>query len=269
MVAVLAARSRTMSAMSVYKESASSVPTRCPSCRGAVIQRLPGRTRSFIWIHCFYCNRTWKRRLDDPRSSPDGELTGDVFVVTTGGARCSLGSVVLNAIPEEALKKHLERRMAGGERESRKLPREIAAVAATLEKTRAEENRLWTIQKADPDNLRKLKAWSVVYNKTKAITKQLEDLQAQRQRLISGEHFFQDLPSPISSATTSADGKFTLAIPRDGRYGIVARVSRELPGDMQKCFWFVWVSLDGVHSKRLRLNNDNMAGAGSPDSALG
>lgn len=258
-----------MSGMSVYKESASSVPTRCPSCRGAVIQRLPGRTRSFIWIHCFYCNRTWKRRLDDPRVSPEGELTGDVFVVTTGGRRCPLGSVVLNAIPEEALKKQLERKMAAGERESRKLPREIAAAAATLEKTRAEEDRLWKIQRADPDNLRKVKAWSVVYNKTKAITKQLEDLQAQQQRLISGEHFFQDLPSPISSATTNADGTFTLAIPRDGRYGIVARDTRALREDAQTCYWFVWVSLHGAPSKRLVLNNDNMVGAGSPDSALG
>jgi hypothetical protein len=199
---------------------------------------------------------------------PDGELTGDVFVVTPEGRRHSLGSVVLNAIPEDALKKHLERKMARGERDSRKLPREIDAVAATLETTRAEEKRLWRIQRADDKNLRKAKAWSVVYNRMKTITKQLEDLQAQRQRLISGEHFFQDLPSPISSAKTLADGTFTLAIPRDGRYGIVARASRELREEKQTYCWFVWVSLDGVCSKRLVLNTDNIVGAGSPDSAL-
>lgn len=191
-----------------------------------------------------------------------------MFVVTTGGRRHSLGSVVLNAIPEKALKKHLERKMEGGERESRKLPREIDAVAAILEKTRAEEARLWRIQKADDNNLQKAKAWSVVYNKMKTITRQLEDLQAQRQRLITGEHFFQDLPSPISSTTTLADGTFTLAIPRGGRYGIVARASRALREHKQTCFWLVWVSLDGDASKRLVLNNDNMLGAGSPDSAL-
>jgi hypothetical protein len=30
----------------------------------------------------------------------------------------------------------------------------------------------------------------------------------------------------------------------------------------------VWVNLDGQSSKRLRLSNDNVMGAGSPDSAL-
>jgi len=33
-------------------------------------------------------------------------------------------------------------------------------------------------------------------------------------------------------------------------------------------YWFVWVSLDGDPSKRLALNNENVMGAGSPDSAL-
>ena len=230
---------------------------------------MPGRTRTSIWIYCYYCNRTWKRRLDSARVSPNGELTGDVFVVTRGGRRCSLGSVELNAIPEEALKKQLERKMAGRERESRKLPLDIAAAAAILEKTRAEEDRLWRIQQGDDGNLRKTKAWSVVYNKMKSLTKQLEDLQAQRQRLISGEHFFQDLPSPISSTKTLDDGTFTLTIPREGRYGIVARASRELHAIEQTCFWFVWVSLDGAPGKRLVLNNDNIVGAGSPHSALG
>lgn len=259
----------TMSPISVYREPASIRPTRCPACRGAVIQRLPGRTGgTSTWVYCFFCNRTWKCRFDDVRVSPDGELTGDVFVVTKGGRRRSLGSVVLNAIPEKALKKHLERKMERGERESRTLPREIDAVAAILEKTRAEEDRLWRIQKADDNNVQKAKAWSVVYNKMKTITKQLEDLQTQRQRLITGQHFFQGLPSPISSATTLADGTFTLAIPRDGRYGIVARASGALREDKQTCFWFVWVGLDGNPSKRLVLNNDNMVGAGSPDSAL-
>jgi len=191
-----------------------------------------------------------------------------VFVVTTGGRKRSLGSVVLNAIPEEALKKHLERKTARGERDSRKLQREIDAVAATLETTRAEEGRLWRIQKGDDTNLEKAKAWSVVFNKMKTVTRQLDDLQAQQQRLASGEHFFQDLPFPISSATTLPDGTFTLAIPRHGKYGIVARAPRELREDTQTGFWFVWVNLNGDPSKRLVLNNDNIVGAGSPASAL-
>jgi hypothetical protein len=93
-------------------------------------------------------------------------------------------------------------------------------------------------------------------------------LRARRQHLASAEHFLQGLPPAISSATTNADGTFMLAIPRDGRYGIVARAARE-PGEEEPPYlWVVWVSLNGAHAKRLVLNNDNIVGAGSPDSAL-
>jgi hypothetical protein len=193
---------------------------------------------------------------------------GDVFVVAPDGKRHSLGSVELNAIPDHAFTEHLERKTAQSELESGKLRSEIDAVAAVLKGARAEEDRLWKIQKRDEKNVEKAKAWSVVYNKTKDLAKQLEDLQSRQQQLTSGEYFFKDIPPPISSAQTDADGKFAMLIPREGRYGIVARASRKI-GDRKDTYcWFVWISLDGDASKRLVLNNDNIVGAGSPDSAL-
>ena len=243
------------------------LPTRCPACKGAVIQRM-ARAHASIWFHCFFCNHNWRFRLEDVRAAPDGELTGDVFVATSRRKRHSLGLVVLNAIPEDLLKQHLEQRTAQGELESRKLQREIDVMAARLEQARAEEDRLWKIQEQDKENLRKANAWSVAYNGTKIITRQLDDLRARRGQLVSGEYFFQDLPYAISSAKTQSDGKFALAIPRAGRYGIVARAACDQGEEKQTYFWFVWVSLDGRASKRLVLNDDNIVGAGSPDSAL-
>jgi hypothetical protein len=246
------------------------LPTRCPACKGALIHRRAGWTHGASnWFYCFFCKHTWKTRVGDTRAIPDGELTGDVFVVVRRKKRQSLGSVVVHAIPEDALKEHLERTEAQRELESEKLLREIDLLATTLAEARAEEDRLWNIQKQDESNLRKAKAWSDAYNHTKKITGQLEELLTRRQQqLTSREQFLKDLPSPISSATTNADGAFRLAIPRYGRYGIVARASRELREEDQTYLWFVWVSLDGEPAKRLVLNNDNIVGAGSPDSAL-
>jgi hypothetical protein len=243
------------------------LPTRCPACKGGVIQRM-ARAHASIWFHCFFCKHDWRVRLEDAPVVPDGELTGDVFVVTSPGRRDFLGRVVMNAIPEDLLTQHLERKTAQCEPESRRLQREIETLARTLEEARIEEERLWKIQDRDKDNSRKANAWSVVYNKTKNITRQLEELRARRGPLISGEHFFQDLPAPISTAKTRDDGRFNLTIPRDGRCGIVARACREVGDEKQIYYWFVWVSLDGKRSKRLVLNDDNLFGAGSPDSAL-
>lgn len=244
------------------------LPTRCPACKGVVTQRRAGWTHgASIWFYCFFCNHSWKSH-GDPRGNPDGELTGDMFVVARRKRRQALGFVDLHAIPEDALKKHLKHKVAQRDLEVGKLQREIDAVAATLAQARAEEDRLWNIQKQDESNLGKANAWSAAFNHTKKITSALEDLRTRRQHLTSGEYFLQDLPPAISSATTNADGTFMLALPRDGRYGIVARAAREQGEEEQPYLWFVWVSLDGGHAKRLVLNNDNIVGAGSPDSAL-
>ena len=227
------------------------------------------RAHASIWFHCFFCGHIWKFRLDDARAMPDGELTGHVFVVTPRRRRDSPGLVVLSAIPEPLLKQHLERKTAQGEQESRQLQGEIDVLATIFEEARAEEDRRWKIQERDRDDMQKAGAWSVAYHRTRLISKQLEDLRRRLRQLKSGEHFFEDLPRAIASAKTQPDGTFALAIPRYGRYGIIARASREPGEETQSCFWFVWVSLDGMTSKRLVLNDENIVEAGSPHSAAG
>jgi hypothetical protein len=243
--------------------------TRCPNCKGALVRRGAGSAHGASgWFYCFFCKHAWKSRPSDARAHSDGELTGDMFVAGRRRERHPLGLVVVHAIPEDALKKHLERTTKQRAVSSGKLQREIDATAATLAHARAEEHRLWNIQKHDESNLAKAKAWSAAYAETKKITAQLEDLRTRGQHLTSAEHFFKDLPSVVSTATTNADGTFTLGIPRDGRHGVVARASRALDGEEQTYFWAVWISLDGQPAKHLVLNNDNLVGAGSPDSVL-
>jgi hypothetical protein len=245
------------------------LPTRCPACKGAVIQRIPRSTPgTFIWFTCLFCSHIWKFRIDDVPANPKGEVTGTIFVITKGGRKHRLGSAVVYAIPEDPLKKHLQGKTKEGELETRKLQRDIDRLTAMLRIANAEEDRLWKILQRDEGNPRKADAWRFVYNKAKTTTQQIEDLQARRQHLASGEYFFDGLPSGISTAKTDADGKFKLVIPRRGRHGVVASASRELLKGKETYYWFVWVNLDGEASKRLRLSNENMMGAGSPDSAL-
>jgi hypothetical protein len=244
------------------------LPTRCPACKGAVIQRMPRSVHgTFIWFNCLFCSHIWKFRIDEPPPNPNGEVTGTVLVVTKGGRNHKLGSAVVYAIPEDALKKHLERKTREAEVESRKLQREIERLTSMLGMAKTEEDRLWKILQRDESDSRKADAWRFVYNKAKATTQQIEDLQARRQHLQTGEYFLDGLPSAIFTAKTDAEGRFKLTIPRRGRFGVVACGSRELLKGKETYFWFVWVSLDGEPLKRLKLTNDNLMGAGSPDSA--
>jgi len=254
-----------------FDRSSLRLPTRCPTCKGAVIQRMPSPSHGlFIWYHCLFCRNMWKFRTEDHRPNATGELVGEVFVVTKGRVKYKFGSIAVTAIPEDVLKKHLKSKTLQAELESQTLQRDIERLSRILKMAQAEEDRLWAIYQLDEGNARNSDAWLVAYNKTKDIAKEIEALLAERHHRTSGEYFFEGLPSGISKAKTDANGKFTLAIPRRGRYGVVARASRELSKEKEQetYSWVVWATLDGQASKRLVLSNDNTLGAGSPDSAL-
>jgi hypothetical protein len=42
------------------------LPTRCPVCKGATIQRMPNKTQgTVVWFYCAFCKHVWKFRIDD------------------------------------------------------------------------------------------------------------------------------------------------------------------------------------------------------------
>ena len=85
------------------------LPKRCPICKGGAIERASNAAHgTFIWFHCVFCNHWWKFHTDETRTNPDGELTGQVFIVTKRGITYRLASVPVSAIPEEVAKKHLK-----------------------------------------------------------------------------------------------------------------------------------------------------------------
>ena len=244
-----------------------SLPKRCPLCKGAVIERTSNSASgTLIWFHCLFCNHWWKFRTDETRAKPDGELIGQVLIVTKRGTY-RLASVPVSAIPEEVAKKHLKNKTVQRELEIEDLQRDIERLSSTLQDIQAEEHRLWNILKEDETHAQNSTAWSVVYKKTKNITKEIEYLHAQRKQLTCDEYFFDGLPSGISTARTDADGRFSLVIPCDGRYVIAARGPNETFRDTEP-YWFVSVSLDGEPSKRVMLTNDNVFSARSKDCAL-
>ena len=252
-----------------HRSGSPRLPTRCPACKGGLIQRMPRPAYgTFVSFHCLFCKHMWKFYVDDPRVNTTGELTGDVFVVTKRRGKYKLASVEVHVIPEDVLKKYLDGKTTQRDVERRKLQRDLDRLAAMLRMAQAEEDRFWKILKADESNARKGEAWSVAYKRCKDVSTQIEHARAQWQHLASGEYFFADLPAGIATARTDADGKFRLAMPCRGQYGLIARASRELFKGKETLFWFVWVTLGGQSSKHVMLSNQNMLGTGSRDSVL-
>ena len=242
-----------------YRATTPRLATRCPVCKGSLIQRIPKPSYgTSISFHCLFCKHIWKVHIEDPYTSAAGKIAGEVFVVTKRKVKHKLGAVTVTAIAGESLRKHLKSRTLQRAIDSDNLEHEIESLTAALEIAQADDERLWKILKRDENNAQKASAWSAAYAKVKSLTQQIEGLESQRQRLASEDYFFEGLPSGVSVATTDGDGRFTLEIPRTGQFGLVARASRQLLKGTETYFWLVWVDLDGEPSKHLNLSNSNM-----------
>ncbi len=72
---------------------------------------------------------------------------------------------------------------------------------------------------------------------------------------VKGEQYFEQLPPPMATAKTDADGKFTLPLP-SGKYVIAAKTSRRVGDDTEVYSWLVSLDLT-ASGQTLMLSNDN------------
>jgi hypothetical protein len=84
--------------------------------------------------------------------------------------------------------------------------------------------------------------------------------------LNSGAPYFKNLPRPIASVKTDADGKFKLELPSStDQVIVVASATRYVPtGERENYFWAVKVTPPATAT----LSNDNLTDSGATDSAL-
>jgi hypothetical protein len=80
------------------------------------------------------------------------------------------------------------------------------------------------------------------------------------------EHYFKNLPKPMLSVRTNSEGKFSLSLPKTGRFALVAQGKREEPAESY--YWMTWVSLDGADKKSVILGNHNLTTSGSQESII-
>ena len=76
---------------------------------------------------------------------------------------------------------------------------------------------------------------------------------------------FSHLPRGISTATTDADGKFTLKLPKPGKYALTASAERRILDETEVYRWLIWVR---DSDKTITLSNDNLIESGSLDSVI-
>ena len=57
-----------------------------------------GSHSGYMWMHCLFCNHWWKFHTGESYVTQDGELTGEIFIVTKNGITYTLDYVAVSAI---------------------------------------------------------------------------------------------------------------------------------------------------------------------------
>lgn len=210
-----------------------------------------------------------------------GELNGDVFIITKGGENVKLGLVTVQAIPEDKMKEFITKKNSESKTEIEKLQLDLNK--AIIESENAEKERKSAANEIDrrfniknPYSTRKqhedFVEASEIYVKKLLIAlnkeKELINLKNKQKFYKSAAFYFNGLPEAIASAKTNAEGRFTLSIQRDKRVALAAHATRQVFDNIEEYYWLIWVSLDEKPSGKIILSNDNLTGVGAKDSVI-
>jgi hypothetical protein len=199
-------------------------------------------------------------------SAEDNFVDGQVFIVTGTHESVKLALVTVAACRPDEFASAAASTQSQIESERPKLDAvrviavQMAAVASELERA---------VTKAD---IRAFKSddWSTLFSdctKIEMNTNRLSHRVTWRaDYLKSGAPYFKNLPHPIASVKTDADGKFKLELPSStGQVIVAASATRQVPtGERENYFWAVNVTPPAT----VTLSNDNLTDSGATDSAL-
>jgi len=210
------------------------------------------------------------------------KLNGEVFIVTKGGENVRLGLVTVQAISEDKMKEFIAKKSSESKTEIEKLQKEIEKAEIELadaekeaKSSEKERDRRFAIllnslasKKADSYHKDSVKIHESKLNILIDKRKNLDSLKSKQNYYGSAAFYFNDLPDPITSAKTDADGRFTLFISRERRVALAAHASRQVSNKKEKYYWLVWVSLDEKPPGNIFLSNDNLTDVGAKDSVI-
>lgn len=207
------------------------------------------------------------------------ELEGQVFVVTKGAQAIKLPLVPIMALRVDELQKHVSEIADKKNPECAKAESKTRASIEELQSARRGVSGgfgkwMMTLQKTQPKDPTG-KAWAdprteaLRYN---ALEKEIPKLEAraanagvQQKVICSAAPYFENLPQPVVTAKTDADGRFKLTAPDNVAIVIAARSQRQVFNTVENYFWMVRVK---PTDSSVTLSNDNLTSSGSPDSIV-
>jgi len=199
------------------------------------------------------------------------QITGQVFIVTRGGPSIKMALVEVFLYEAETLEQHIKSR--GPDVDSARQRAEAIATAAEHEAIKADEE----VERAkDAATNAAGKAWFDVFlaelKFRRAAAKEAAEIRDTAKALVrisqSGYLYFEQLPKPITSAKTDADGNFsTTTTQTKTQLALAASTSRAVGAGEEVYYWAIRLP-PAEQVTKVALTNDNQSASDSSTSML-
>ena len=243
-------------------------------------------------------------RASTPTASPArfDVVTGQVFIVTKGRENVKLGLVTISLLPLDATVKRVDEKHAEAQRAREDYQPEIdraraalaEAVAARDSTKRAKEHAAHMTDMAQEginEAVRRggskryneaVAAFSLAFREKTRAEKAADDafmahLEAGhnldrvtegRSQWASGKFFLGGLPTATATTQTDADGKFTLRVPRVGRFALAAQAERQVGDITEEYSWLIRLPDEARQGAPVFLSNETLTTGESPLSLV-
>lgn len=206
-------------------------------------------------------------------------VSGQVFLVTLGRENVKLGLVEVRAIPEQAISRHLEIRRQQSDSACAVIAPRLTAARALLSQAQSDLKRAPAL--AIAQEIRYIKseitleqfgsrdAVIATYRHAAEIAEsRFELVDAEIRAAKSAAFMLEGLPAGVARATTDADGRFSLSVPRGRKLAIAARADRLTFLGAEQSSWLFWLPEESRNGTPLYLSNGNTTSAGYPASLI-
>ena len=203
----------------------------------------------------------------------NGILEGQAFIVTKAAENIRLGLVEVSVafVSENDITNYIAERNKWINDDRPDFETRIAEFDTAISETKTnieKVNGLEEIAHATGDDTT-VRDGAQTFKKSLALLEQMKkSKEKEKESWPASSHYFKDLPASLASTRTDADGKFSLPMPKQGKFAIAAHASRRTPSANEDYYWMVWVSLNGKDSANIILGNQNFMSSGSQDSVV-
>jgi hypothetical protein len=187
-----------------------------------------------------------------------GELSGQIFIVTNAHESKKLGLVAVALFDEKKVNEAIDSVRAQTLPELTKLQK----MMPLIDKFASEA--LEASFKVQDGYMKRVVPFEV-YMKSEALEREAAqiryDAKDYLRYLLSARLYFKELPQPVATTKTDADGNFAIEIPDGGDFVIGASATRAILSETESYYWLLRVP-QSLPAKII-LSNDNLTSSGN------